>query len=444
MDRERIFTSIGIAAITLLLFGLGGWYLFLRNEATSIESAADARGFSVGIPSFLGSRGSTAANTSRSGAAQEFTGSSGGSAFARFLGIGEPHEGTKAESGGGGSENGTAGGGAAEGEQTGRRAPRFWRVTSAPVAGAAFVAGSSTRLRYVERASGHVFDADPRTGDITRATNTLTPRVYEAFLGEGGVVVHRVIEDNRPATLTGKIGTTSDAGLAELVTSNLGADIRDITTMPGSTDLIMVAVAGAENHLIRSAWNGGAPQQLLVLPGGDFRVQTAGSSIILTERAGSGVPGSSYRAAASLTPIVRNVPGLTLRAQADSENVLFSSDDGVHLRLFVKLPGAAAAEMPLSTTAEKCVWAPRGQVAYCAAPRETPPALFHDRWYRGEIHTSDTWHTLDTAGAKAATLFVTDAASGVDVENPVIDPSGEYLAFLNARDKSLWMLRIRE
>ena len=58
----KIFTYIGIAAIVLLVIGLAGWYFFIARQTASIESAGYARGFSIGIPAFLGSRGSTAAN----------------------------------------------------------------------------------------------------------------------------------------------------------------------------------------------------------------------------------------------------------------------------------------------------------------------------------------------------------------------------------------------
>jgi hypothetical protein len=427
MDKERIITYIGVAAIVLLLFGLGGWYLFLRNETTAIEGEASARGFSVGIPAFLGSRGSTAANTGA-----EYTGGDGGgSAFARLLGFGQPLEGEKA---------GEAAGGDSGKSESDRRAPRFWRVTAAPVAGAAFTTGTSSRLRYVERASGHVFDADPRTGDVERVTNTLTPRVYEAMVGNDTVVM-RTIEDGSPVTLSGKVGEATD-GPAELTLTNLGVDVLDIVATPAS-DLLLIAAAGTGNHLIRAAWDGSAPKQLLAIRGGDFRIQVAGSDIVLVERTGSGIPGSAFRASASLEALVGNILGLSLKAQPGSNNLLYSSDDGTRLRLFAKRGSSSDAEIALATTAEKCVWG-SGETAYCAAPRGTIPGLFHDRWYRGEIHTEDSWYTVDAGGGKAATLFTIESGAGIDVENPVIDPSHEYLAFQNARDKSLWMLRIEE
>lgn len=430
INYERIFTYIGIAAIILLLFGLGGWYLFLRNERAAVEGESAARGFAIGIPSFLGSRGSTAANTSGISASPEVIGDTG-SAFSRLLGFGQPAALEAEVTPQAGVRN----------EET--RAPRFWRVTAAPVAGAAFSATSS-RLRYVERASGHVFEADPFTGSVTRLTNTLTPRVYEAFLGGGSSVVLRTIESGSAVTFGGQTSTTTQNGLSELNVSNLGKAIKDIASYATTPEILMIAMTGETSHLIRSRVDGSAPKQLLTLPGGDFRIQLAGDNIVLTERAASGVPGNAYRAVSALTPLVTNVPGLTARVQAKTENLLYSSDDGTQLRLYAKLSKASPNEISLATLAEKCAWAPAGTTAYCAAPQGVLPKQFLDNWYRGETHTSDVWYTVDTAAAKVATLFRIDSSYAMDVENPTVDPTGKYIAFQNARDKSLWVLRIAE
>lgn len=424
MNFERIFTYIGIAAIILLLFGLGGWYIFLNQSRSAIEGESTARGFAIGIPSFVGSRGSTAANTS-----PENT-NSANSAFARLLGVGQPalNDATTIQS------NATR-------EET--RAPRFWRVTATPVAGAAFLATSSI-LRYVERGSGHVFEADPFTGSVTRISNTLTPRVYEASLGGGTSVILRTIEKGAPVTFGGTATTTTPNGISELELTNLGSAIEDIVSFANTPEILMIADAGASSHLIRSHVDGSTPKQLLSLPGGDFKIQLAGENIVLTERAGSGILGNAYRVASSLIPLVKNVPGLITRVQAQSENVLYSSDDGTRLRLFTNTTNANQKEISLATIAEKCAWAPQGTVAYCAGPQGTIPTMFLDRWYRGEIHTEDVWYKIDTASAKVDTLFRVDSSYVIDVENPTVDPTGKYILFQNARDKSLWVLRITE
>src|SRR5262245_6111349 len=53
---------------------------------------------------------------------------------------------------------------------------QLWHITTAPVAGMNFIAGTTSVLRYIERSSGNVFEADPQTGRVVRITNTLVPQ----------------------------------------------------------------------------------------------------------------------------------------------------------------------------------------------------------------------------------------------------------------------------
>ena len=65
-----------------------------------------------------------------------------------------------------------------------------------------------------------------------------------------------------------------------------------------------------------------------------------------------------------------------------------------------------------------------------------------EEWYRGALHTSDAWWKIDVSAGTAQTLYTPDSGTSFDAEHPVIDESGGYIAFTNAADKSLWMLRI--
>jgi hypothetical protein len=65
-------------------------------------------------------------------------------------------------------------------------------------------------------------------------------------------------------------------------------------------------------------------------------------------------------------------------------------------------------------------------------------------WYRGEIHTSDEWWKIDATTGSTTMIYSPKVSNNVsiDVDRPVIDATGNYIAFINAADKSLWMLKI--
>jgi hypothetical protein len=390
---EKMFTYLGAIATSLLLVGLAGWYFFISSQTGKIESADIARGFAIGVPSFSGARGSTSEN------------------IAAVAETPEPKESEKP--------------------------PRLWRVSASPVAGANFT--NEGLLRYVERSTGYVFDANPETGEITRRTNRLMPNVYEAEVDTTRTVLARSInEENEIATFVGELGTTTTDGFVELEGGTLDIPLRDITLDDG---IVLLTDTGAKIHLIRAAYDGTDPEELLSLNVGAFLIQSTPNRLVLVERAASGIAGSAYEVAETgLVPLARNIRGLTFLSHGSSSAALIGSE-GETLSLSLRpSDDATSVDLPIQTTADKCAFAPGTElVAFCAVPDEIPKE-FLTRHAQGLIHTTDAWHRVTLAGTEK--FFLMEDA--IDVENPTVDDSGAYIAFQNARDKSLWLLRIVE
>jgi hypothetical protein len=404
MTRHTLFTYIGILAIVLLVIGLLGWYFFLRGQGSNIAALDAARGFSIAVPSFTGSRSSTSENIAQG--SNELT-----------L--------TAPESG---------------------KPPRLWRASLAPVAGAGFV--GTTTLRYMERSTGHIYDVDITTGNAARLTNMLLPKVYDAgILGDGTIVFRMLNELGESVTLTGVLGTTTDDGFLRFDTENLGTGVLSVA-YSARPEMVLVAASSQGAEVVR-AENDEAPERLLSLAlRGLEPLLLNDGRVFLTERPASGLPGSSFEiVSGALQPLMRAVPGLSILPRASSAAFLYSSDDAARVRLFLR-PSADAAtlELPLETTAKKCVWGARASTStatvYCAASQTPLPAGYTDLYMRGSAHTLDAWFTIDTASGKVEKLFTPETSVALDVEHPMIDAEGKYITFMNARDKSLWVLRI--
>ncbi|MBL8158260.1 hypothetical protein JNK62_01855 [bacterium] len=410
--HETTFMYIGFAAIGLLLVGLAGWYFFISRQTADLETLRESRGFDIGVPSFGGTRGSTAENIE------------GG------FGLAPSSEQPSAQ----------------EGEEP--RAPRFWRVSTSPIAGAGFVMIDSVPvLRYVERSTGHVFDVNPMTGTITRRTNRLIPKVYEAIVGPHDAVIHRTITaDGERETFVGQLATTTVDGFTPLTGTDLGPDVRDIGFTKSGIVFLSATESGA-TQLIEAAIDGSKPVEKRLLSAGDFKLESlVDGRTILTERPASGIPGYAYEAGTTLIPLARAVPGLTLAARASSTAVIIGADDGSKLSLAVRpTRDASLVPLDLATVADKCVWMPGTSLtAYCAVPRTLQPLGYLTNWHRGTIHTSDSWHLVDVGAGKTEKFFEIREDDAIDVERPITDEGGNYIAFINARDKSLWLLRIIE
>jgi len=410
MQLSRTLKNILIAGAIAIILGLAAWYFYITAQQRAIEQQDAARGFGTPTQSFESSLGSTYENLV-SNISSTFDG---------------------------GTE-----------EKTATKAPQLAQVTASPVAGANFIgSGTSTRLRFVERSSGFVFDADPQTVELTRLTNTLVPIMHEALVVENDRLIVRGLDDNGAiATFTAQIVSTStSADLQALVLTRLPNDIKTIAAHPGGEGVFYIG-EGAQGAVgIRSSWD--LSEQTPVFTSalaGWNAFWLANDRIVLVQRPASGILGYAYGITSGrLSPIAYDVPGLTLLPHPTTTALLYGASSGSSLSLSAQIDSSSSAvTLPIRTIADKCVWSPaESAVAFCAVPQSPTPSSFLDLWYRGETHTADAWWRIDAKAASVELVFSPNTS--VDVENPVINKNGTHIAFMNAVDKSLWLLRIAE
>src|SRR3989344_5190575 len=157
MNTAKALRYTSMAAIVIILGALTFWYFFIQAKQEKVTREDEARGAGLAPPSLGSIVGSTYENII--------------SSLSTLV------------SGDGGPESG--------------KLPRLSQVGKTPTAGLGFVGNaSSTRLRFVERSTGYIFDVDPKTGALERLTNTLIPYVYEAVVTQRGVILRGVGEKN--------------------------------------------------------------------------------------------------------------------------------------------------------------------------------------------------------------------------------------------------------
>jgi hypothetical protein len=165
----------------------------------------------------------------------------------------------------------------------------------------------------------------------------------------------------------------------------------------------------------------------------------------VAQKPSDGVMGYAFTINNSALQSLVSAPGLSILPRTGSTALIYSDSTSGSVSLFAQTSASTSPiRLPISTLAEKCVWAPgHDLIAYCAVP-QTPETAndYMEAWYRGAMHTSDSWWRVDVSAGTAESLFTPDSSISLDVEHPVIDPTDSYIAFMNAADKSLWMLRI--
>lgn len=401
----RILEYLAAALVVAVLGGLAGWYVFVQREIKKTNETDAARGF-MQTPNF-----GTPASGFGSDSLPENT--------------------------------------VTPGESGGTLAPRLWRVSQNPVAGMEF-ASSTDNLLFVERANGNVLRADPFTSQITRLTNTLMPRIYEAlFSREGAVVLRGLSENGTATTFAGTVAAgPSTSTPRALLGAYLAQGIRDVAVHPSAlTMAVLMDEPSGGASVITHDWKASGAKKLYTSSLAQWQLMWAGERLLITQSASDGIPGYAFEIrAGQITPVVENVPGLLVNAHPESQAILYSSAaQGAPLLYGRENANAQPKALPIRTLAEKCVWTPfKAPIAYCAVPRSVPAQHYLRDWYLGRVRTTDTWWKVDVLAGTAEELYTPDARFAIDVENPVMDDSGGYIAFMNAADKSLWMLRITE
>lgn len=409
LDSKNILKYAAVVIAAFLLAGLAAWYFFLEKQGKAITSSDSARGLGSDSPSFSGRIGSTYSNI--------------------ISGVTSGEEAAGAAS------------------STGKIPAQLWQVAKAPVAGMGFVENASTtKLYFAERSTGYILSADPKTGAVERITNKLFPRTYEAVFGANNSVVLRSADEN--GNITSFAG--SYASTSALMGNYLGRNIRAIVPDPKARGLLyMVKNDSGEGIAVRSTWSGGKPKIIFTSHLSGWKpISLENGRTFFTLMPADNVPGFAYELESdgTLAPQVQDVPGLTFLPDASSAAILYGESSGGSLTLFARAQdGAAPFFLPIRTVADKCVWASsnKNPVAYCAVPQFIASYTFLNDWYRGAIHTKDSWWRVNAGDGTVEQMFSpSEKDSSLDVENPAISGNGEYIAFINAGDKTLWLLRI--
>ncbi|MEK7601115.1 MAG: hypothetical protein AAB480_01095 [Patescibacteria group bacterium] len=399
---HHLFRYAVAAVIVMVLGGLLGWYVFVRSQVRTTQANDSARGFGTAA-SFGSPAGSTYTNSAGSVPSTDIQSASG------------------------------------------NPAPRLWKVTATPVAGAGFAA-SSTQLYFAERSSGNVLLADPSVSSVTRLTNTLFPKVYDAlFASDGSVLLRSATDAGIVTTYAGTISTTTAEGPVPLAGTYLPQHIKAVSVRSPQQLFFLVATPTGGTAGVTANWKGASQKPVFASTLQQWRVWwLSDGRMYVAQQPSDGIMGYAFTLKGGALQSLVSAPGLSILPRTGSTALIYSSSAG-GVNLFGQTSASTTpVRFTVRTLAEKCVWAPgKDLVAYCAVPQVLPTrAGYMEEWYRGATHTSDAWWKVDVSAGTAQSLFTPDSGTSFDVERPAIDGNGSYIAFMNAADKSLWMLRI--
>lgn len=409
--RAFTFLIIGILAI----FAIIGWYIFGR--ATAPSSQTDANNPNNLFPFGQGPNSTSTKPTT-----------SGGTNGGTVIDLGGPNAAS--------------------------RSPRLRQITNVPTAGiVAFdrnVASSTTvYIRYVERATGHIFETPSESTEFDQISSVTLPKIYEARWGaDGSKLIMRYLKDDESTirSFYGRISSSSPQIALEglFLPDNLqslsvfGDKVFYLNENDVSATGIVANIDNSKKANVFSStfgdWTG---------------VWSGPSTITIYPRPSGLARGTAYALNAGTgqyTAAISNVLGLAALVNADASLVIYSGAERTSIGSAIgSLKDFSTRNVGLATLADKCVWSQKQKnIVYCAVPKRVPNGLYPDDWYKGKVQFDDEVWMINGSTGETRSVFDPSLEAGVsmDMTDLSLDQSETVMVFTSKGDMTTWRYRL--
>jgi hypothetical protein len=352
--------------------------------------------------------------------------------------------------------------------------PRMWQISLEPQSGAiASTSADTTFVRFVDKATGNIFESSLFVTGLKRLTNTTIPKVYEAhwqpkadavvlrYLDERTNVVKTAIGRLTPMNASGASSASTGTSTSETGASVDGAELLELRASFLPDNIGSVAVhprTGALAYAVRSdtgskifVTGAATPTQIFESAIKDFAVAWAGNTVALQTKPSASAGGFLYYVKTTTAPVERVLGGqigLNTLPSPDGTKVFYSISTGTGGSFgsgIYTVATGASLDLSISSFREKCVWTKDSVYLFCASSDPIPSGTYPDHWYQGKVSFNDSfWRISASTGATELVIdpnSVTD--QDIDATNLMLDPNEDYLIFTNKIDSSLWSLRIQ-
>ena len=369
--------------------------------------------------------------------------------------------------------------------------PVLRQISTAPVAGETFVYSTSTviqdqtkktitnqSIRFVDRATGHIFETNKDSLDVAELSNTTIPKVYGAyfssnpanaifrFLNEStDTIVTEYAKINAVSTSTNATSTSATSTASTTITaptlytgtpyitktSILPSNLEGIALSPTSQRLLYLFSNTDGGTFVFSNLDGSKPTKLYSSPLSGWLLDWPNEKDVVINTKPSGIANGIALLVnttnGSLTKVASG-NGLTTLVSPDlSQSLVGTSGDGSTIQLSsITLKDSSTINLSLKTLPEKCVWAhTEKSTVYCAVPQNIPNGTYPDSWYQGLVSfTDDLWKINTSTGvSKIVSLWGRGFGKNFDAVNLQLSSDDSYLTFMNKDDLILWGYRLK-
>lgn len=325
------------------------------------------------------------------------------------------------------------------------------KLSSEPVAGAGLLdVKAGTIVRYIEKATGHIFEVElfsPRQG---RISNTTIPKVYDAVWGnKNNSLITRYLNDEDYSVDTFSLSLKDTSTTTEETISGIAfpKKIDDVTAMGNSVFYLEKNENSSVGYI--SNFAGGNKKIIWNSPIKELLSQYVNTKTVsLTTKPEENTDGFMYFVDtnnATFRKILGNIKGLSTNTNPDATKIIYLKQGNSFGLVFHDITKKVAEVITPETFPEKCVWSTKNKdVVYCAVPKDILQSGSLTMWYKGLIQYSDDIWKYDTKNrvSEIITDLSKEGGESIDVIKPILSENEQYILFINKRDNSLWSLDI--
>ncbi len=321
-----------------------------------------------------------------------------------------------------------------------------------------------TYFRYIERATGHVYETSYNAESNTRISNVTIPKSHESlFINSGNQIIYRYIDEDNPETIKTYVSNfnynSSSGIIAEIFSLN---DSDGYFLMDNITHIIK-SISDNLFALISRKGSGGFNSVGFTIDKEDISkidviLESEISEFIpqwinddyvaLTTMASHTSDGYLYKLnldTGVLERVIGPFKGLTTNFSPNGKYVILSISTGTGYETYVyNIETSAVNKTFVNTVADKCVWTADSVEFFCGGQISLPDEM-PDLWYKGIFKFSDILisHDMNDFEFKVYNEYNRNLIPQLDFTNMKISEKGDYIIMQDKTDLTLWAYDLR-
>lgn len=295
-------------------------------------------------------------------------------------------------------------------------------------------------LRYVERATGHIYQMSLNTSMSGKISNSTVPSVYEAiFNNSANSIIYRYLSSENKS-ITSFVSSLGGKGArflpSDIIAVSLSPDKTSFFSIIKNSNGVIGEISSFDetktNKVFTSSFSEWLPQW------------STENNIYLTTKPSYLVEGDMFSLNIkneTLSKVFGGIFGLTTLANNDGTNILYGSSLNIGPKLFLfNIKDHTSMDLDTYGLPEKCVWSNDNINIYCSIPNTIIGNQYPDYWYQGLVSFDDRFIKINTETLDIIMLANSSKETPIDGTNLFLNKDESGLFFTNKKDSTLWSL----